>query len=165
MLKDSLETTLFFIKPPAINRTTSIIKDLKKHFNILSLTAIQLPKSFWLDFHHNDPMPYRELNAIYLDKQLIVMGIIEGINAKQELLNLCGHTYISSQCHPNSLRHKHRDLEKHIKINGFDFYINAIHRAMPEDADKEVSLYLKKVSRKIIKKNAIEINLKDGHTR
>lgn len=60
-----------------------------------------------------------------------------------KLLNLCGHEYNPSKCNSESLRYRFIKIRVPIFIDGILYYVNAIHRSMPEDAEKRLRFTLK----------------------
>lgn len=55
----TLEESVFFIKPPALEQAEKIINELKKQFTVAFSDPIALPADFWLTFHENEISPYK----------------------------------------------------------------------------------------------------------
>ncbi len=149
----TLEESVFFIKPPALEQAEKIINELKKQFTVAFSDPIALPADFWLTFHENEISPYKEANASYLADKKIILGIVKGENAKIKLFELCGKTFNPEACSSDSLRYRYRFEPSLIQVDGVAFYVNAIHRSMPEDAQREVNLVRPFIKPRLICRN------------
>ena len=160
------EESVFFVKPLALHQAEKILRDLKYHFDEVQCSApVTLPYSFWLNFHENEVLPYKEINANYLANKQVVLGIVRGEDAEERLFNLCGTTFRPKDCSRNSIRYRYRFEPEKIKINGVDFYINAIHRSLPGDAAREILLVRPYISRTLVRSANVNISNKQQNER
>ena len=160
------EESVFFIKPPALHHADKILRELKYHFDEVQWSApIALSHSFWLNFHKDEVSPYKEINADYLAGKQVILGIVKGKDAEKRLFNLCGTAFRPKDCSRNSIRYRYPFEPEKIKVDGIDFYINAIHRSLPGDATREVRLVRPYISRSLVRSPNVNISKKQRDER
>lgn len=145
------EFSFFMIKPYAYSHKEEIIDILKTKLNIVSMREVTIAQDFLEKLYQDEEEIIKKMNIAYLKDKKVVMGIASGENAKKELVMLSGSDFRPQMCEKESIRYLYSKKEP-IEICGIDFYINAIHRAMPEDAEKEVNLYWEEIILKEKKK-------------
>lgn len=136
-----MEYSLFMIKPIAYEHKKEILDFISKELKIESTRDILLNKEFLEKLYKNEKDPFKKINTLYLSNGMACIGVVSGENAKTKLVEICGEHFIPEKCDPNSIRYKYR-TNKIIRLDGQIFYINAIHKSTPEEADDEVKLYI-----------------------
>lgn len=133
----TVETTLFFIKPEAVNRAD----DIREAIEAAGLTVKRIVP-FVMDAECINGL-YGHLNQTIKNRlisQLLyrecVLGIVEGENAITRLVEITGERYEPALCNPHSIRFRFGDhtagLEHH----------NAIHRPKtPEEVEHNFKVF------------------------
>ena len=136
-----MEYSLFMIKPMAYEHKREILDFISKELKIESTRDVLLSKDFLNKLYKNENDKFKRINTLYLAGKMACIGVVSGENAKTKLVEICGEHFIPEKCNPNSIRYKYRN-NKVAKIDGEIFYVNAIHKSTPEEADEEVKLYI-----------------------
>lgn len=158
MLLDSLklkkfERSLFMIKPDSYKYKNEILNELRKNnFELQYVRDVILSKKFLEKLYSNeDDDIVNLLNVEYFLNKTATIGIASGENCKKRLFEVCGETYIPDMCDKNSIRYKYSTIREPISLHGYEFYINAIHRSLPKDAENEIELYMEEYIRNNVK--------------
>lgn len=135
------ENSLFMIKPDAYKYRNEIIKELLKQFKLVELEDVILTEHFLSELYQSEKTEFRDMNVEYMKNRQATIGIVSGADCKKKLFEVCGTDFRAEKCKANTIRYRFNVCQEPIMINGHEFYINSIHRASPEDADKEIRLY------------------------
>lgn len=149
----NFERSLFIIKPDAYKYKNEILDELRKNnFELQYIRDVILNKEF-LDklYSAEDDEVVNLMNVEYFLGKTATIGIAAGEDCKARLFKICGDTYIPDMCDKNSIRYKYSTVRKPILLNGCEFYINAIHRSLPQDAEKEIEIYMNEYIRNSIR--------------
>lgn len=152
-----MEYSLFMIKPIAYKHKQEILDIIKKELKIVSTTDVVLNEEFLNKLYATEKdEEFRNINNQYLANKKVCIGVVRGENAKTRLVEICGKEPVGEDCDKNSIRYIYRTNQK-LNISGRDFYLNAIHKASPEDANYEVALYISEILEKELKKQPKEL--------
>lgn len=143
--KDLYEESFFIIKPCGMQYEREILEELKKHFNVRMVNHITLTKDFLEKIYRKEESIFKKMNICYLCDKEAILGIVGGEEARTKLMEVCGYDYKPEFCDKTSIRYKYSDIRKPIEIHGRPFYINAIHRSQPEDAEEDIQIYINEV--------------------
>lgn len=149
----NFERSLFMIKPNSYKYKNQIIQELKDNkFELQYIRDVTLSKNFLLKLYSDLDNEFVNLmNIEYFSGKLATIGIADGINCKERLFQICGESYKPDLCNKKSIRYKYSSIREPIDIHGHEFYINAIHRSLPQDAEKEIEIYMDEYIRNTIK--------------
>jgi len=149
----NFERSLFIIKPDAYKYKNEILDELRKNnFEMQYIRDVILNKEFLNKLYNAEGDEVVNLmNVEYFVGKTATIGIAAGEDCKSRLFKICGDTYIPDMCDKNSIRYKYSTVRKPILLNGCEFYINAIHRSLPQDAEKEIELYMNEYIRNSIR--------------
>ena len=141
---NNFERSLFIIKPDAYKYKNEILNELKKNnFELQYIKDVILNKEFLEKLYNTEGDELiNSLNVEYFSGKIATIGVAAGKNCKEKLLEICGDKYIPDMCEKSSIRYKYSTIRKPIVLHGNEFYINAIHRSLPQDAEKEIELYM-----------------------
>lgn len=146
-----MEYSLFMIKPIAYEHKQEILDIIKKKLQIVSTADVCLSEEFLNKLYASETdEEFRKINSRCLANKKACIGVVRGENAKTKLVEICGDKPIGEECDKESIRYIYR-TNKRINISGRDFYLNAIHKSSPEDADYEVALYIREILGKDLK--------------
>lgn len=149
----NFERSLFIIKPNSYKYKDQIIQELKDNkFELQYIKDVTLSKNFLSRLYNDlDDKFVNLMNIEYFSGKIATIGIAAGINCKERLFKICGESYKPDLCNKNSIRYKYSSIREPINIHGHEFYINAIHRSLPQDAEREIELYMDEYIRNIVK--------------
>lgn len=149
----NFERSLFIIKPNSYKYKNQIIQELKDNeFELQYIRDVTLSKKFLSKLYSDlDDTFVNLMNIEYFSGKMATIGIAAGINCKERLFQICGESYKPDLCNKNSIRYKYSSIREPINIHGHEFYINAIHRSLPQDAEREIELYMDEYIRNIVK--------------
>lgn len=144
------EKSLFMIKPDSYKYKEEILNELRNNdFELQYVRDVILCKEFLEQLYHSvDDEMVKLMNIEYFFGKVTTIGIVSGEKAKERLFKVCGEEYAPDMCNKDSIRYKYSTIRKPILLNGREFYINAIHRSLPQDSDKEIELYMNEYIRK-----------------
>ena len=147
---NNYERSLFMIKPDSYIYKEKILQYLrKKNFELQYVKDVILTSDFLEGLYGSEENEIiRSMNIKYFSRKLATVGIVAGEDAKERLFELCGTGYIPDKCGKETIRYKYSTLRKPILINGHEFYVNAIHRSLPQDSEREIELYMNEYVRK-----------------
>lgn len=137
------ENSLFIIKPDAYQYKNRILNELLNIFRLVELEDVILTEHFLGELYKNEDDVFKNMNIEYMKNKKATIGIVSGPDCKKRLFEICGEDFRAERCKPDTIRHKFNICPEPIVLNGQEFYVNAIHRASPEDADGEIELYKK----------------------
>lgn len=138
------ERSLFIIKPDSYMYKTEILKELRQHFELQYVRDVILNEEFLAQLYDDEADENINLmNVVYFKGKIATIGIAQGENCQKRLFELCGDSYDPNMCHKTTIRYKYSTKKTPIIVNGGTFYLNAIHRSLPEEAEKEIELYMK----------------------
>ena len=140
----NFERSLFIIKPDAYKYKNEILNELRKNnFELQYIRDVILNKEFLEKLYSAEGDEIVNLmNVEYFLGKTATIGIAAGENCKTRLFKICGDKYIPDMCDKSSIRYKYSTVRKPILLHGHEFYINAIHRSLPQDAENEIELYM-----------------------
>lgn len=141
---ENYERSLFMIKPDSYIYKKQILEELiKSDFQLEYVKEVILNKEFLAQLYSSETDEIiKMLNIEYFSGKLATIGIAAGKNAKERLLKKCGEIYDPNMCDKDTIRYKYSGIRKPIILNGYPFYINAIHRSLPQDSEKEIEIYM-----------------------
>lgn len=140
----NFERSLFIIKPDAYKYKNEILDELRNNnFELQYIKDVILNEDFLNKLYSAENDEFTNLmNVEYFSGKTATIGIAAGEDCKVRLFKICGDTYIPDKCDKNSIRYKYSEIREPILLHGCEFYINAIHRSLPQDAEKEIELYM-----------------------
>ena len=152
------EKSLFIIKPDSYKYKNEILNELRNNnFELQYVKDVILSKIFLEELYSSkDDEIVNRMNVEYLSGKEATIGIAAGEECRTRLFKVCGEKYAPDMCDKNSIRYKYSTIRKPILLHGHDFYINAIHRSLPQDADREIELYIKLYINRDIEKRDID---------
>lgn len=141
---ENYERSLFMIKPDSHKYKEEILDDLRaNNFKLECVNDVILTKRFIEKLYGLEEDKFIQyINIKYLLGKTATIGIALGEDCKKRLFEVCGDTYDPDRCSKDSIRYKYSTVRKPILIYGHKFYINAIHRSSPQDAENEIRLYM-----------------------
>jgi uncharacterized protein len=148
------EQTFFCIRPYIFEKRNAI-----KKMMIDEELEIKATKIVWLNptdiqniYGHESPSSYYNACLHFMRNGFVEVGIIEGQNAIESLVELCGKEYISTSCTIDTIRNKF-GLAKPVRFNGADYYFNPIHRSSnTKEAKRETDYFWKHIHRRTVSK-------------
>ncbi|MCI8411233.1 MAG: nucleoside-diphosphate kinase [Clostridia bacterium] len=151
------ERSLFMIKPDSYKYKNEILNELRdNNFELQYIRDVILSKNFLGKLYSaQDDEIVNLMNVEYFLGKTATIGIAAGESCKERLFELCGDKYAPDMCDKNSIRYKYSTIRKPILLHGHEFYINAIHRSLPQDAENEIELYMNEYIRNNIKEEDI----------
>ena len=155
------ENSLFIIKPDAYPYREQILEALLSKFRLVELDDVVLTERFLSELYQNEKTIFRNMNIQYMKDKKATIGIVGGESCKKRLFEFCGEDFRPELCKPDTIRRKFNICPNPINLDGNPFYINAIHRASPEDAEKEIQLYKREyvyTKQKQLENEGIKIN-------
>lgn len=137
-----MEYSLFMIKPCAYDKKKEILDIISKKLTIVSVVDKVLNEEFLTKLYKNvSNNKYKEINIQFLKNKLVCIGIVEGENAIQDLIDICGNKPLGTMCKEGTIRNIYNPKVDTITINDQILYINAIHKSDAKDAVNEVMLF------------------------
>ena len=139
-----MEYSLFMIKPCAYKEKKDILNILNQRLNIIFIKDIILNEQFLDKLYGNEQNEiYKKINTEYLKGKPACIGIVSGKNAINDLIEVCGSKPLGSMCDKDSIRYRYAPKEEiiHLKKDQV-FFVNAIHKASPEEALEQVCLFI-----------------------
>jgi len=137
------EQTFFCIRPYIFEK-----RDVIKRMITDKGIEIKASKILWLNstdirniYGHESYSPYYRACLHFMRNGFVEVGIIDGQNAINDLVQLCGKKYIPSNCDIGTIRNKF-GLTKPIRFNDTDYYFNPIHRSKnAKEAKRETDYF------------------------
>lgn len=150
LVVDGYEKSLFVIKPDSFQYKNEILGELRNSgLELQYVRDVILKKEFLEKLYGNEKDEFIKLmNVAYLSGKKSTIGIVLGRESRNKLVKICGHKYIPDLCDKDTIRYKYSTKREPLDIRGYKFYINAIHRSMPEDAEREIEIYMEEYIRK-----------------
>ena len=137
-----MEYSLFMIKPCAYDKKEEILDIISEKLTIVSVVDKVLDEEFLTKLYKNvSNNKYKEINIQFLKNKLVCIGIVEGENAIQDLIDICGNKPLGTMCKKETIRNIYNPKIDTITINDQILYINAIHKSDAKDAINEVILF------------------------
>lgn len=129
----SLEHSLFFIKPEAIEYKKQILAKISGKPSFLDLVALKevvftqehIKALYW----HVPESVMRKLTDQLLGKTCAV-GVVRGANAIRSLVEICGEQTFATHCNLDSVRYMYGNHRREY------MHLNAIHRPTTEEEAK-----------------------------
>ncbi len=143
-MKSKIEKSFFIIKPEVFLLRQEIRETIEKDsglriedFAVMNLTDEDI------DFIYLDDIGSPLMTAIksQLIGQPVEAGIVSGENAIDRLIDVCGDKPIPADCQAATIRKKY-GLIKPVRLDGLDYYLNAIHKASRQEAAASVDWFL-----------------------
>lgn len=141
------EESFFMIKPCGLKYQDEILEQLRANFNVKMVNQMILTKEFLEKIYRQEESVFRKMNICYLCDKKAILGVVGGIDARKRLMEVCGYDFRPECCDESSIRYKYSDIRVPIEIHGRPFYINAIHRSQPEDAEEDIKIYTNEIIR------------------
>lgn len=142
---NNYERSLFMIKPDSYKYKEEILNDLRtNNFELQYVQDVILNKTFLEQLYNfEEDEIIKLMNIEYFLGKIATIGIVSGEKAKERLFKICGQGYAPDMCDKDTIRYKYSTIRKPILFRGCPFYINAIHRSLPQDSEREIKLYMK----------------------
>ena len=158
-----MEYSLFMIKPCAYEKKEEILKIINQKLKIVYTRNIILNEEFLNKlYRHEKNEVYKAINTDQLTEKKACIGIGSGENAIQDLIDICGDKPLGTLCEENSIRYKFAPKEEIMHIGEQIFFVNSIHKAAPEEALYQVTLFIKEfLSDEFNKNNIAENEIED----
>lgn len=138
-----LEYTFFCIRPYIFEKREEIKKMITdanleiKSTKILWLT----PNDLRIIYGHDEPSNYFDASMHFMTTGFVEVGVVEGEDVIDKLLELASDIHIPSQSKVGTIRATFGKTHP-VNFNGFDYYLNPLHRSRTRtEARKEVSLF------------------------
>lgn len=120
---------------------------------------IKATKIVWLNptdirniYGHESPSSYYNACLHFMCNGFVEAGIIEGQNAINNLVELCGKEYIPRSCAIDTIRNRF-GLTKPVRFNDTDYYFNPIHRSNNiKEAKRETDYFWRHMHRRPVSK-------------
>lgn len=137
-----MDRSLYMIKPEAMPFNGEIREHIGHSLAIVAIKSMLLP-SWAIDVLYGDLAGNLRIAANIALDGIIELGLVQGDDAVQKLLEIAGKFTKPSDCHPNSLRYIYGVWEP-MKLGEAEYYKNAIHRPRTdEEAILHINLFAK----------------------
>lgn len=137
------EKTFFIIKPEAFSRRAEIKSFIESHSKLRvreSEVVVLSPediRSLYIDDIGTDLLAAAQR---HLSGREVEIGIVEGENAVEEFVRLCGRNPDGNLCDENTIRKVFGKRET-VLYDDTVYYLNAIHKSSPKEAAASVRWY------------------------
>lgn len=148
-----MEYSLFMIKPCAYKNKKEILDILNEKLNILFTKDFVLNEEFLNKLYNNEKNEtFKAINVKQLKDKPACIGIVSGKNAIKDLIEICGDKPLGKMCDKNSIRYRFEPKEDILHIDNQVFFVNSIHKADPDEAIDQVTLFIKEFLKNEIKR-------------
>lgn len=148
-----MEYSLFMIKPCAYKNKNEILDILNKKLNILFTKDFVLSEDFLNKLYNNEKNEtFKAINVKQLEDKPACIGIVSGKNAIKDLIEICGDKPLGKMCDKNSIRYRFEPKEDILHIDDQIFFVNSIHKADPDEAIDQVTLFIKEFLKEELKR-------------
>ena len=148
-----MEYSLFMIKPCAYKNKKEILDILNEKLNVLFTKDFVLNEEFLNKLYNNEKNEtFKAINVKQLKEKPACIGIVSGKNAIKDLIEICGDKPLGKMCDKNSIRYRFEPKEDILHIDNQVFFVNSIHKADPDEAIDQVTLFIKEFLKDEIKR-------------
>lgn len=157
-----MEYSLFMIKPCAYEKKDEILEIISNKLSILFTRDIILNEKFLNKLYTNEKnTKFKRINTDQLKNGTACIGIVAGVNAIKDLIEICGNKPLGTMCNKETIRYKFSPKNDTLNIGNEVFFLNAIHKSDPEEALDDVVLFITEFLQEEIKKSNIDYESKD----
>lgn len=161
-----MEYSLFMIKPCAYEKKDEILEIISKKLTILFTRDIILNEKFLNKLYTNEKnISFKKINTDQLKNGAACIGIVAGVNAIKDLIEICGNKPLGTMCNKETIRYQFSPKNDTLTIGNEVFFLNAIHKSDPEEALDDVVLFMTEFLQEEIKKSNIDYTSKDKEER
>ena len=148
-----MEYSLFMIKPCAYKNKNEILDILNEKLNVLFTKDFVLSEDFLNKLYNNEKNEtFKAINVKQLKDKPACIGIVSGKNAIKDLIKICGDKPLGKICDKNSIRYRFEPKEDILHIDNQIFFVNSIHKADPDEAIDQVTLFIKEFLKEELKR-------------
>lgn len=148
-----MEYSLFMIKPCAYKNKNEILDILNEKLNVLFTKDFVLSEDFLNKLYNNEKNEtFKAINIKQLKDKPACIGIVSGKNAIKDLIEICGDKPLGKICDKNSIRYRFGPKEDILHIDNQIFFVNSIHKADPDEAIDQVTLFIKEFLKEELKR-------------
>lgn len=148
-----MEYSLFMIKPCAYKNKNEILDILNEKLNVLFTKDFVLNEDFLNKLYNNEKNEtFKAINVKQLKHKPACIGIVSGKNAIKDLIKICGDKPLGKICDKNSIRYRFEPKEDILHIDNQIFFVNSIHKADPDEAIDQVTLFIKEFLKEELKR-------------
>lgn len=148
-----MEYSLFMIKPCAYKNKNEILDILNEKLNVLFTKDFVLSEDFLNKLYNNEKNEtFKAINIKQLKDKPACIGIVSGKNAIKDLIEICGDKPLGKICDKNSIRYRFEPKEDILHIDNQIFFVNSIHKADPDEAIEQVTLFIKEFLKEELKR-------------
>ena len=148
-----MEYSLFMIKPCAYKNKNEILDILNEKLNVLFTKDFVLSEDFLNKLYNNEKNEtFKAINVKQLKDKPACIGIVSGKNAIKDLIEICGDKPLGKMCDKNSIRYRFEPKEDVLHIDNQIFFVNSIHKADPDEAIDQVTLFIKEFLKEELKR-------------
>ena len=148
-----MEYSLFMIKPCAYKNKNEILDILNEKLNVLFTKDFVLNEDFLNKLYNNEKNEtFKAINIKQLKDKPACIGIVSGKNAIKDLIKICGDKPLGKMCDKNSIRYRFEPKEDILHIDNQIFFVNSIHKADPDEAIDQVTLFIKEFLKEELKR-------------
>ena len=148
-----MEYSLFMIKPCAYKNKNEILDILNEKLNVLFTKDFVLSEEFLNKLYNNEKNEtFKAINVKQLKDKPACIGIVSGKNAIKDLIEICGDKPLGKICDKNSIRYRFEPKEDILHIDNQIFFVNSIHKADPDEAIDQVTLFIKEFLKEELKR-------------
>lgn len=148
-----MEYSLFMIKPCAYKNKNEILDILNEKLNVLFTKEFVLNEDFLNKLYNNEKNEtFKAINIKQLKDKPACIGIVSGKNAIKDLIEICGDKPLGKICDKNSIRYRFEPKEDILHIDNQIFFVNSIHKADPDEAIDQVTLFIKEFLKEELKR-------------
>lgn len=148
-----MEYSLFMIKPCAYKNKNEILDILNEKLNVLFTKDFVLNEDFLNKLYNNEKNEtFKAINVKQLKDKPACIGIVSGKNAIKDLIKICGDKPLGKICDKNSIRYRFEPKEDILHIDNQIFFVNSIHKADPDEAIDQVTLFIKEFLKEELKR-------------
>lgn len=148
-----MEYSLFMIKPCAYKNKNEILDILNEKLNVLFTKDFVLSEDFLNKLYNNEKNEtFKAINVKQLKDKPACIGIVSGKNAIKDLIEICGDKPLGKICDKNSIRYRFEPKEYILHIDNQIFFVNSIHKADPDEAIDQVTLFIKEFLKEELKR-------------
>lgn len=148
-----MEYSLFMIKPCAYKNKNEILDILNEKLNVLFTKDFVLNEDFLNKLYNNEKNEtFKAINVKQLKDKPACIGIVSGKNAIKDLIKICGDKPLGKICDKNSIRYRFKPKEDILHIDNQIFFVNSIHKADPDEAIDQVTLFIKEFLKEELKR-------------
>lgn len=148
-----MEYSLFMIKPCVYKNKNEILDILNEKLNVLFTKDFVLNEDFLNKLYNNEKNEtFKAINIKQLKDKPACIGIVSGKNAIKDLIEICGDKPLGKICDKNSIRYRFEPKEDILHIDNQIFFVNSIHKADPDEAIDQVTLFIKEFLKEELKR-------------